>query len=503
MLNISFKTIQKLALLVSTSLLLSCSNKEPVFRIQKSLNPWEDNYKDVSSMRDYKKWGTYNVHDPSVKKIGDTYYSYSTDAIYGEDSVAMKNDNLPFGYIQIRKSKDLVNWEFTGWAFTEIPEEAVKWVRLNSGGNGATNIWAPYIVSYNNKYRLYYSVSAFGRQTSYIGLAESGSPEGPWKQVGCVVKTKDGDVMNAIDPSIAEDNVTGKQWMVYGSYFGGLHCVELEPSTGLTKTESDQGHLIARRFDGKRNNIEAPEIIYNPQFKKWYLFVSYDPLVTTYNVRAGRSDSPEGPFVDFFGKDMSAEEDNMPILTYAYRFNNHAGWAGVAHCAVFDNHEGKFFMAHQGRLSPENFMMDLHIREVFWTEDGWPVVSPQRYAGDFQRAVSERDLLGKWEILCIKDVGNSDLDLRDGQVKPNDLRLTDNRRNTPKELIISADKSVGGEFSGSWKYRSVGILDLVIEGEEISGLRLFIGHDWENHTNTVLFTGIDRKGQSVWGKKIQ
>ena len=61
MLNISFKTIQKLALLVSTSLLLSCSNKEPVFRIQKSLNPWEDNYKDVSSMRDYKKWGTYNV----------------------------------------------------------------------------------------------------------------------------------------------------------------------------------------------------------------------------------------------------------------------------------------------------------------------------------------------------------------------------------------------------------------------------------------------------------
>ena len=65
-------------------------------------------------------------------------------------------------------------------------------------------------------------------------MAESDSPEGPWIQKGCVVKTGEGDAMNAIDPSVVEDPETGKWWMHYGSYFGGLYCVELNPETGMT-----------------------------------------------------------------------------------------------------------------------------------------------------------------------------------------------------------------------------------------------------------------------------
>ena len=226
----------------------SCSYKafEPI----SNPNPWADDYRSVSGMKDYLKWGTYNVHDPSCKLFGDTYYMYSTDAIFGENKKEIQENNLPFGYIQVRKSKDLVNWEFAGWAFREIPAEGKKLVLDNSGGRGVTNIWAPYILQYNGKYRLYYSVSAFAKQTSYIGLAESDSPEGPWELKGCVVKTKTGDKMNAIDQSIVINPETGEHWMHYGSYFGGLYCVKLNPETGLTMQEGDQGHLIARRFNG-------------------------------------------------------------------------------------------------------------------------------------------------------------------------------------------------------------------------------------------------------------
>lgn len=94
-------------------------------------------------------------------------------------------------------------------AFPEIPEEAVQWVQSHANGQGATNIWAPYIIPYKDKYRLYYCVSAFGRKTSYIGLAESTSPEGPWTQKGCIVKTDDSTAMNAIDPSVIADETTG------------------------------------------------------------------------------------------------------------------------------------------------------------------------------------------------------------------------------------------------------------------------------------------------------
>ena len=185
-------------------------------------------------------------------------------------------------------------------AFPEIPEAAKMHVHNAAGGEGATNIWAPYLVPYKDRFRLYYCVSAFGRSTSYIGLAESDSPEGPWIQKGAVVTTDAQSEMNAIDPSIVlTDN--GEQWMVYGSFFGGLYEVQLDPVTGLPLRKGDKGHCVARRANGMKDNIEAPEILYHPELKLYYLFVSYDPLMTTYILRVVRSASPEGPFFDMFG----------------------------------------------------------------------------------------------------------------------------------------------------------------------------------------------------------
>lgn len=176
-----------------SSLFVGCTSS--VFTPTASPNPWADDYSSLSSMENYRSWGAYNVHDPSCRKIGDYYYMYSTDAIFRENRKEAKEKGVPLGFIQMRRSKDLVNWEFLGWALPEIPQEAVEWVRSHAGGHGATNVWAPYIIPYNNKYRLYYCVSAFGRKTSYIGLAESDSPEGPWTLAGCAVKTDDTTAM--------------------------------------------------------------------------------------------------------------------------------------------------------------------------------------------------------------------------------------------------------------------------------------------------------------------
>lgn len=478
---------------------ISCAHKP--LQIADKQNPWVDDYSSLAEMRNYKQWGTYNVHDPSCLLIGDTYYMYSTDAIYREDSTAIKGEQLPFGYIQIRKSKDLVNWEFAGWAFDEIPATAKDWVLDHSGGVGASNIWAPYITEYKGRYRLYYSVSAFGKQTSYIGLAESDSPEGPWVLKGCVVKTTEGDVMNAIDPSIVVNPENGEQWMHYGSYFGGLHCVQLNPETGLTLKEGDQGHLTARRFDGRKNNIEAPEIIYNPEFKKYYLFVSYDPLMTTYNVRVGRSDNPEGPFFDYFGKDLREEEDNYPILTYPYQFNNHLGWAGTGHCCTFTGQNGQFYMAHQSRLRPHNHMMVLHVRDMHWTADGWPTVSPERYAAVEQSKIEKSDLIGEWEIIEIEGRVPS-RHLEAGQVLWGENVLKNDEENKSRIVSVNKDFSLSGDLEGTCSYVAPHSMKITT-GDSTYSVSLFMGHDWENEKQTLLFSGINSKGHSVWGKRIK
>src|ERR1700731_2810754 len=62
------------------------------------INSISDTYDNLAAFSNYPKWGSYNVHDPSIKKFGDTYYCYSTDVGFGT--------SVPAG-IQVRKSKDL------------------------------------------------------------------------------------------------------------------------------------------------------------------------------------------------------------------------------------------------------------------------------------------------------------------------------------------------------------------------------------------------------------
>jgi len=469
----------------------------------KSPNPWKDDYHDVSGLENYKSWGTYNVHDPSCLRIGDTYYMYSTDAIFwGQRISGAKKPDVKVGNIQVRSSKDLVNWKFEGWAFDSIPGEAKEWVLSHSNNKGATNIWAPYIVHYQAVFRLYYCVSAFGLQTSYIGLAESDSPRGPWVQKGAVVKTQRGDNMNAIDPSMVTDPQTGKMWMHYGSYFGGLYAVELNPATGLSMLPGDQGHSIARRANLKKDNIEAPEIIYNSTLKKYFLFTSYDPLMTTYNVRVGRSDKAEGPFLDYFGNDLRDTINHYPILTHPYRFKGHAGWAGTGHCSVFKNENGNFFMAHQSRLSPDNQLMDLHVREVKWTTDGWPVVSPERFTGSKQVVISNEDIIGTWEVIRIQD-NKTNRQLEFGQILWGENQLQQTEINMSQQLEFMKNGKIGAEIDGRWSFSVQKGLTLNLGDEVITNLRTFVGHDWENETETILFTGLSADGRSIWGKKIR
>jgi arabinan endo-1,5-alpha-L-arabinosidase len=46
-------------------------------------------------------------------------------------------------------------------------------------------------------------------------------------------------------------------------------------------------------------------------------------------------------------------------------------------------------------------------------------------------------------------------------------------------------------------------LSLDWENERIDNIFVFPGQDWENEKATILFTGLDKNGRSVWGKRIK
>lgn len=489
---------------MSVQLFFSCQTQQSSREQtdQQLITPQQgDDYSTLTDIQHYKKWGTYNVHDPSVIKADDDYYyAYSTDAIWWPEGAVRESDTIEVGNIQMRRSRDLVNWEFVGWALDSIPAEAMAHIREASGGKEAGGIWAPYIQKVDDGFRLYYSVSVFGANTSTIGLATSQSPEGPWQHQGLVVKTFESSPMNAIDPSVVVDAQNGNHWMIYGSYFGGLFALQLDPATGLPLKEGDLGTVVARRGQGKERIIEAPEVIYNPDTKKYYLFVSYDALFTHYNVRVGRADKPEGPYLDINGYNMADTTNNLPVLTYAYRFEGHPGWAGVAHPAVI-NDKGRFFMFHQGRLAPENLMMVLHAREIFWTEDGWPVVSPERYAVVPQTPIEKKDLTGNWEMIHLAEVKDT-VTLWQGQIPPGGWHYSTAMFNNARPVNLLADgKLEGAEGYTGWRLVGEKLLLKTRAGGEETSLILSRGWDWENGKETIVFTGLAPDGFSLWGKK--
>ncbi len=183
-------------------------NPQPPVVKDFDINQISDTYGDIAPYEFRFKWGPYNSHDPSVVKGGDYFYSYSTDAAYGTAA--------PAG-IQIRKSKDLVNWQFVGLAFDGLPKKGSDFIKQR-GRPPFNSLWAPYAMKVGSEYRLYYSLTGPDPRLSVIGLATASNPEGPWVEKDLVVTSLNTNTIqtNAIDPTVVVD-AAGDHWFYYGS----------------------------------------------------------------------------------------------------------------------------------------------------------------------------------------------------------------------------------------------------------------------------------------------
>lgn len=429
---------------------------------------------DTTILDDESKWTINNAHDPGILKTDQGYYIYSTD-------VRMGGELTPG--VMVRRSQDLIHWEWVGYALPGIPEIAAEWSQ-------AINLWAPDVVKVGDKYRMYYSASTFGSTRSMIGLMESDSPEGPWVDCGCVVRTQEGDGPNAIDPHVVNDT-EGQQWMVYGSFFGGIHILPLDQQTGKPTVEGF-GTLLAIRdkatVDGA---IEGPYIVYHPEFRKYYLFVSYDSLFSDYNVRVARADHITGPYTDIHGHvltdtDYRPQHEIGNKIVGGYRFREGEGWVAPGHNSVL-NDDGNFYIVHHARGEQDKHWSYLHIRKMLWTADGWPVVSPERYAGEQEQDLEASQLPGQWETILLNPGEN-------GQIP-----------SQPLELRQDGSLQHYGQ-PGSWQLQDA--RTLVLEWLSVSGesqrsvVKLLPSWDWERHCATIVFTGMTEQGWSIWGKQI-
>lgn len=344
-------------------------------------------------------WGADHAHDPTAVRDDDgTYWLFSTDA-YADGPVR--------GGVQVRRSTDLVTWTFHGWALPDVPTAAASWA-------GAVGLWAPEVARVGDEWRMYWSASSFGSRTSAIGLAVAPHPAGPWTDRGLVVtSTHDGiregvsphgdGPPNAIDANLVVDGE--RHWLVYGSFFGGLHALELDPATGLALAQGP-GVLLARRPAAVEGAIEGPYVLPRPG-GGWAMLASWDSLFDTYHVRAGVAESPTGPYVDRLGRDLrddAGTDAGTPVLT-GHRLPGGPGLRGPGHAAVLTEADRQY-LVHHVRDADRPTHHRVQVRLLAWTHDAWPVVSLLPWAGtDHERtpATAWPDdpavLRGAWDVL--------------------------------------------------------------------------------------------------------
>jgi arabinan endo-1,5-alpha-L-arabinosidase len=293
-----------------------------------------------------------HVHDPAIIRQGGTFDLFTT---------SQARDGK--GLIHIRTSTDLANWIRAAPVFAEMP----GWVK--DSVPGAAGIWAPDVSFAHGEYRIYYSVSTFGKNRSAIGLVTTPSLENPvWTDKGLVIRSTQSDDFNAIDPNAFED-AEGRQWLTFGSFWSGLKMVRLDPKTGLRLAGESKIHAIARRRSP--GAIEAPFVIRRGGF--YYLFASYDFCcrgpASTYYTMVGRAKDPKGPYLDREGKSMM---DGGGLLVLHADLDSGKRFVGPGHIAILREPKRDYIVYHaydtQARGVPT-----LRIQPLGWTDDGWPV----------------------------------------------------------------------------------------------------------------------------------
>lgn len=282
--------------------------------------------------------GVVNIHDPStIIQCDGKFY------VYGTGGTALVSDD---GY----------TWR----AGTRPPRTGL----------------APDVIHLGDRYFMYVARNT-GVTKGAVNMISSktldpASPDYKWEEGGVVASSDGVEESNAIDPGVFLDPNTGRLWLVYGSYFGFIRQVELDPKTGTRLHANDKPRDLAI-------NCEASDMMYHDGW--YYLLATHGSCCrgadSGYNIRVGRSRKVTGPFVDAMGIDM-IEGGGKLLLGSETRV------IGPGHFGLLELGNGvqKFSLHYEADLERGGASV-LDIRPLLW-KDGWPVAGSNMKEGTFE-----------------------------------------------------------------------------------------------------------------------
>ena len=506
-----------------------------------------------------------SVHDPSIvwDQATSTYY------IFGSHRAAARCSNLmsweaftapwatatstnadnvdAFTTPQVTKMKK-------GGAEIDFAFNALEWSKRGSDAydvNG--NMWAPDVI-YNKKmgkYCMYLSVNGDHWYSSIIMLTAD-NIAGPYRYQAPVVmsgfrsgdsyKSTDLEIVigeqaslparyapsdnygnhwpNAIDPCVFYDE-TGKLWMSYGSWSGGIFMLELDEETGLRdydvtyETGDNSDPYFGKKIAGGHYvSGEASYIEYIGGY--YFLFVTYGGLEAAggYQMRVFRSLNPDGPYVDSKGASAlyskyllnfgpTANDGNRGVnILGAYSMwgnlltggaNEASGERAQGHNSIIAAPDGRTYLVYHTRFQEWGEGHQVRVHQVYQNEEGWLVAAPFEYTGEGIKSagiaaaqkVATADIPGTYKLL----------------VHSYGLDHASKEYAVPTDITLNADGTITGALTGTWTAKTGTSYVTIKLGSEFKGV--MIPQTLEpTDVKTPCFTALDSAtGVTIWGYK--
>ncbi len=402
--------------------------------------------------------------------------------------------------------------------FEEL-RETFEWAQTKT-------LWAPHVIQLKDgRFYMYYCACKGDSPRSALGVAVADNIEGPYRNKGIILRSgmwnqysEDGTVYdptkhpNVVDPDIFYDK-EGKLWMIYGSYSGGIFILQMDSNTGIPYPGQGYGKKL---LGGNHSPIEGPFILYNPQTDYYYLFLSFGGLTSDggYNIRVVRAKKPDGPYYDIEGNDIinckcppnkyfDVESisnygaklmgnfifDTNPnkITGYGYGSIEMYGYVSPGHnSAYYDPETKRYFLIFHTRFPKMGEHHEVRVHQMFFNEDGWPVVLPLPYAGESSAKVKQNDIIGNYLYI-------------------NHGKETTSQIKSAVEVKLNSNGIISG-IEGTWRIRSDYYGEISIENSQNNSIDIYKGvfiKGWDpvKERYAMAFSGVSEKGVSIWLKQ--
>ena len=448
-----------------------------------------------------------SVHDPSVIKVGDTFY------VFGSHLASAKSKDL-MKWQQMTTSVSATNPLFLNGSanvYTELAE-TFAWAQSNT-------LWAPDVKQLaDGKFYMYYNACKGDSPVSALGVAVANNVEGPYVNKGIILKSGmwgqasyDGTVYdalkhpNTVDPNVFFDNA-GKLWMIYGSYSGGIFIMQMNPATGMPLPGQGYGK---RLIGGNNSRIEGAYVMYSPATAYYYMFTSFGGLDANggYNMRVARSTNPDGPYFDAQGNNMANVKadpskplfDDASIAPYGVKlmgnflFERQLGDAGSGigtgyvspghNSAYVDPATGKHFLIFHSRFPGRGEQHEIRVHQMFMNADGWPVVAPYRNTNETLAAVRREFVIGDYMYVNHgKDISAT--------IKKSRL------------ITLNSNGTVSGAVAGTWALAGSNQVEINIPGASTYKGVFLSQWDEVSKSYVMTFSALSREGIAVFGSRL-